>query len=306
MAARGLDKQAHQVLAQLGDGLADAIVRLEQLHGVGVGAPRPEQRPGDREVRGEYPRQLELRADGRHLVPGVEHVRHAVAREHGAVQRMQQVGVAKLDGVAEIPRQLAQKTVQLFRPAVRIGKVLPAHRLKLEHKASRVVAEHPGVGGEHVLLEKLGVQEVRVAQPREIAPTPVLGEAPRSDPIPHLAYAGEPGRQGSRVGGEHFLRGRLVERAIDAHGAEQRVRRVLLEPLRGLCATIRAMIDVARPAVVGPGRGAEFDVGGEAPGECYQIGGRRGQPSEVIEETWWIAAGHDRSKIYRTVPALSP
>ncbi len=66
-------------------------------------------------------------------------MRHPVVRQHRAVQRMKQLGAAELDGVAEVPRQPAQEAVQLLGPGAGVGKILPPHRLELEHEARGVI-----------------------------------------------------------------------------------------------------------------------------------------------------------------------
>src|SRR5213082_2772554 len=93
--------------------------------------------------------QLELLADPRHHVPGIEHVGNAMARQHGAVGIGQELGVPQLDGVAEVPGQLPQEGVELFRPVRGLGQVLSPHGLKLEHERARMVAERARVGLEH-------------------------------------------------------------------------------------------------------------------------------------------------------------
>src|SRR5919108_671762 len=77
--------EPQQILAHLRLGLADLVVRLEQLYGGGEPAARSQEGPRDGESRWECPRQVELLTDRRHLVPGIEHVRHAVPRQYRAV-----------------------------------------------------------------------------------------------------------------------------------------------------------------------------------------------------------------------------
>src|SRR5205814_3605780 len=241
---------------------------------------------------GKRPRQLELLADPGHLVPGIEHVGHAVACQHRAVDVGQELGVAQLHRVAEVTRQLFQEGVEFLRPARGLRQVLSPHRLKLEHERTRVVQERAVVRPEHRFLEERGIQEVGIALTGEVAPTRVLVEAPGGDSVPHLAHAEKPGGERPRVGRERFFGRGLVERAVDPHRAEQRIARVLLEPPGGLRAAVGPMVHVARPAVVGPGGRAELDARGDAAGECYETGGRRRERADVVEETWLIATDH--------------
>src|SRR5436309_3496326 len=57
--------------------------------------------------------------------------------------------------------------------------------------------------------------------------------------------------------------------------------RVLLQAARGLQPAIRLVIDLAVPAVVGPGGRAELDVGGDLPGELHHLGPWRGRRDRV-------------------------
>src|SRR2546428_3425030 len=180
-----LRDQAQQVLAQLGLRIADAIVGLEQLHGIRVAPPRPQQRTRHGEIRRERPRQLKLLPDRRHFGPGIEDVRHAVAREHGPVRGGEQLAVPQLDRVAEVAGQLVQESVEVFRPPSLHRKILPAHRLELEHETRRMIAERALVRAEHRVLEEVRVHEIRVA--RALEPR-------RGDPVPDLAHAGKAGR----------------------------------------------------------------------------------------------------------------
>src|SRR5438105_6009914 len=159
-----------------------------------------------------------------------------------------------------------------------------------------MVAEHARVGLEHCLLKERGVQEIGVPLTREVTPAWVLIEASGGDAVPHLAHARKAGGERPRVCREHFLGGRLVERAVDPHGAEQRIARVLLEPPGRLGAAVGAMVDVPGPAVVGPGGSAELDARGDAAAECDQPGGWRRERVDVVEQPWVIAAGHGKSQ----------
>ena len=204
--------------------------------------------------------------------------------QHFAVQLVQQLRIAQLDRVAVVPWQLGQEGVQLLGPLQRIGQVLAAHRLELEHETAGVVPKRPRVREQHRVLEQLGVQEVGVALPGEIAPAAVLVQAPGRDPVPHLAHTREPGREMLRVSRQLLLAGRVVKSAVDPYRAEQRIPRVFLEPPRGLQAAILPVVDLALPAVVGPGGRAELDVGWELSDQLHQFGpwgGRRGVEQPV-------------------------
>ncbi len=245
--------------------LLDPVVGLKRLHRVGVAPARLEQRPRYREVGREGPGEVELGADRGYFRPRIEDVRDTVVPQHVAVNVREQLGVAQLDGVAEVARQRREERIELVGPLERVREVLPTHRLELEHEASGVIPERARVGAEHRLFEQIGIQEVGVAVPLSLV------ESLRGDPIPHLGDAREAGGESLRVGAQGFLGRRLVEGAVDPHRAEQRIARVLLEPPRRLSAAIAAVIDVAEPAVVCPRGRAEPNVDGEAARELYKV-----------------------------------
>ena len=80
-------------------------------------------------------------------------MRDAVALQHLAMDRREQLRVAQLDRIAKVPWQLAKKIVELIGPLQRIRQVLAAHRLKLEHEAPGMIAKHFGVWPQHAVLE---------------------------------------------------------------------------------------------------------------------------------------------------------
>src|SRR5882672_6394586 len=91
---------------------------------------------------------------------------------------------------------------------------------------------------------------------------------------------------------QHLLGRRLVKGAVDPHRPKQGVADVFLEPFRRLGAAVAAVVDVARPTVVGPSRCAEADIRRQAPGELGQLGAGLGERLLPVEETWLV---HSRS-----------
>src|SRR3989442_14295219 len=165
----------------------------------------------------------------------------------------EQLRIAQLDGVAKIFGQLTEKIVELVGPLQRIRQVLPTHRLELEHKAPRVIPKHSAVGLQHIVLEERRVQKVRIAHPGETRLRRILTQSHCGDTVPDLADTRERRRQGPSVGLQLLLRGRIVEHAVDPDRAKQGIARVLLESLGRLRTAIAAVVDIAKPTVIGPG-----------------------------------------------------
>src|SRR5207244_2094659 len=91
--------------------------------------------------------------------------------------------VAQLDGVAGPRGQLLAEAIELIGPLERIGEILAAHRLKLEHERPGVIAERALVGAEHGVLEDVRVQEVAIPLPGQRAPPhPGTGDDRRPPP----------------------------------------------------------------------------------------------------------------------------
>src|ERR1700757_3666669 len=115
-----------------------------------------------------------------------------------------------------------------------------------------MIGEHAAVRAEHAFLEQRRVEKIRIAHPSETRLRCVLTKSLSSYSLPDLAHAREARRQRACVRGKLFFRRRIVERAVDPHGAKQWITRVLLESLGGLRTAVAPVIDVAKPAVVGP------------------------------------------------------
>src|SRR5436189_4182135 len=81
-----LRHQTHQILSQTRQRLLNSIVRLKLLYRVSITPARLQERARDCEVGWEGPFEVELLTDRRHLRPGVEHVRDAIALQYLAMQ----------------------------------------------------------------------------------------------------------------------------------------------------------------------------------------------------------------------------
>ena len=134
-------------------------------------------------------------------------MRHPVPLQHLAVDVAEQLRVPQLDRVAGPRGELLEEAIELVGPLEWIGEILAAHRLKLEHERSGVIAERALVGTKDGVLEDVRVQEVGIALPGERAPPPLEIESLRRDPVPHFADAGKSGRQRPRVGRQRLLGG---------------------------------------------------------------------------------------------------
>src|SRR5207237_9404812 len=123
----------------------------------------------------------------------------------------------------------------------------------------------------------LGVQKIRVAHSSKPRLTNVLTQSFGSEPVPYFAHTRKSRGKRSRVRLQLFFRWRIVERAIDPHRPKQRIARVLFESLRRLRPTVVALIDVAKPAVVRPGRGSKADMGRNGARQRDDLRGWRGK-----------------------------
>src|SRR5437879_9912810 len=136
-----------------------------------------------------------------------------------------------------------------------------------------MVPENPRERPEHGLLEQVDDQEIRVELPIES-----FGR----DAVPHLAHTRKTTGQRASVRRERLLGRRFVVGAVDPYRPEQGIAGVFLESPSWFRTAIRSVIDIARPAVVGPGGDPELDVGGNAPRERDEIRARRRKGGEVV------------------------
>ena len=92
--------------------LPDLLERLERLHRLLVGATLAQQGTHDAEIRRLDAGPLELCPQLRHPRPGVEHMGHAMLGQAGEIARLQVLGVADLDAVAEAARAAPEEVVE--------------------------------------------------------------------------------------------------------------------------------------------------------------------------------------------------
>src|SRR3989454_11083957 len=109
------------------------------------------QGAGDGDPRPGRPREMEPRADRRHLGPGIEHVCHAVPREHFAVPVGKELGVPQLDRVPKFLRQLRKEAIEPLGPLRVAQEIRAPHRLELEYEADRLPVQHTLVARQHAV-----------------------------------------------------------------------------------------------------------------------------------------------------------
>src|ERR1700752_3377754 len=95
--------------------------------------------------------------------------------------------------------QLLEEIIELIGPLQRIGKILAAHRLKLEHEAAGMIAEHGIIWMQHAVFEQGPAEKIGMAPPGEPGLRRILPQTLGGDPIPDFAHRGKSGWQRLRV-----------------------------------------------------------------------------------------------------------
>lgn len=242
-----------------------------------VQAPAHDQRAGRIAVEQRERGRLAQRV--RHARMQADAVANAERRKRPDEARREQAGVADLDRVARavrLRRQRRQRREERGQPLdqrSRVGEQLIGHRRKLEHQHAGLLAQAIDARLHEFMRRERGVEERRVRSRRFAAPAAHHGVRhgrgrfhDEAEIVRHLL------RVAQIVG----HRQRAVERPVEAHAPEQRMRAIRAEPFaRQLRLREVAVEDDAVPAGEVPRRRAEPHVRRQRGRQFGDLGGHR-------------------------------
>ena len=256
-------------------------VGLEAVDRLLVGAAGAEEEAGGEEVGGERARHGHLLFDRRHFGPAVEDVSHVVGMEDVEIFRPEQLGVAHLNAVLPIGRELPEEGIERGNE---VAQALEVRRIKDgefedEHAGFPVMRRERAEEG---VDEKFGLEEVFVLRPGAVAEAVELGKFFHRDFVGHFVAQPEVVGNLRAKAREEFIRGKAVVAGIDADGWKGVgvfLEALGLEAAGGNFAAREValrVVDLPEPALVFPRRGAEVQVVFPREARCL-AGERRGE-----------------------------